>query len=63
MKTIVKDTIFTNVALTSDGGVYWEGLENEIPDHIKITDWHGKQWTKGSKTPSAHPNSRYHLNI
>lgn len=58
MKTIFKDTLFTNVASTSDGGVYWEGLENEIDSNIKITDWQGRPWTKDSKTPAAHPNSR-----
>lgn len=59
MKTIFKDTIFTNVATTSDGGVYWEGLEHEIDESVTITDWHGQPWIKGeSKTPAAHPNSR-----
>lgn len=59
MKTIFKNTIFTNVASTSDGGVYWEGLENEIDDSVTITDWLGRPWKKGeSKTPAAHPNSR-----
>lgn len=58
MKTIVSDTIFTNVAMTSDGGIYWEGLEKDTPEDLKITDWHGKEWTRGSKTPSSHPNSR-----
>lgn len=60
MKTIFKNTIFTNVASTSDGGVFWEGMENEIQDNVKITDWHGNPWTKGkSTTPAAHPNSRF----
>lgn len=59
MQTIFKNTVFTNVASTSDGGVYWEGLENEVSDNIKFTDWLGKEWRKGSKTPAAHPNSRY----
>lgn len=59
MKTIFKNTIFTNVAATSDGGVYWEGLEKEIGDDIGITDWRGNKWSKESKTPAAHPNSRF----
>ncbi|XP_014297793.1 phosphoenolpyruvate carboxykinase [GTP] [Microplitis demolitor] len=59
MKTIFKNTIFTNVALTSDGGVFWEGMENEIDKDIGITDWHGNPWSRDSKTPAAHPNSRF----
>lgn len=60
MKTIVKDTIFTNVATTSDGGVYWEGLEDTLTPDIQVTDWLGKPWQLGvSTTPAAHPNSRF----
>ncbi|XP_074101659.1 phosphoenolpyruvate carboxykinase [GTP] [Cotesia typhae] len=59
MKTIFKNTLFTNVARTSDGGVFWEGLENEIDKDIGITDWHGNPWSRDSKTPAAHPNSRF----
>lgn len=59
MRTIFKNTIFTNVAATSDGGVFWEGLEKEISDDVEITDWRGKKWTRGSRTPAAHPNSRF----
>ncbi|XP_065171307.1 phosphoenolpyruvate carboxykinase [GTP]-like isoform X1 [Atheta coriaria] len=61
MKTIFKNTIFTNVASTSDGGVFWEGMEKEINfDNVKITDWLGRPWVKGeTKTPAAHPNSRF----
>ncbi|XP_063697159.1 phosphoenolpyruvate carboxykinase [GTP] [Culicoides brevitarsis] len=60
MKTVYKNTIFTNVAYTSDGGVFWEGLEKEIPKDVKITDWLGNPWELGkSKTPAAHPNSRF----
>lgn len=61
MKTVFENTIFTNVGKTSDGGVFWEGMEKEINfDKVKITDWHGKPWVKGeSKTAAAHPNSRY----
>ncbi|XP_034947681.1 phosphoenolpyruvate carboxykinase [GTP]-like [Chelonus insularis] len=59
MKTIFKNTIFTNVALTSDGGVFWEGMEKEINQDVQITDWHGNPWSKDSKIPAAHPNSRF----
>ncbi|KAG5672754.1 hypothetical protein PVAND_002851 [Polypedilum vanderplanki] len=60
METVVRDTIFTNVAYTSDGGVFWEGLENTIKPGVTITDWLGNPWELGvSKTPAAHPNSRF----
>lgn len=59
MKTIFKDTVFTNVAAASDGGVFWEGLEKEINENVEITDWRGNKWTRGSMTPAAHPNSRF----
>jgi phosphoenolpyruvate carboxykinase (GTP) len=61
MKTINRNTVFTNVAETSDGGVFWEGLEEECDlKNLKITDWRGQTWIPGeSKTPSAHPNSRF----
>ncbi|XP_055644047.1 phosphoenolpyruvate carboxykinase [GTP]-like [Toxorhynchites rutilus septentrionalis] len=60
MQTVYKNTIFTNVASTSDGGVFWEGMESEIEPGVEITDWLGKPWELGvSKTPAAHPNSRF----
>lgn len=60
MKTVFKNTIFTNVASTSDGGVFWEGMEDELTEGVEITDWLGKPWKMGeSKTPAAHPNSRF----
>ncbi|OQV21448.1 Phosphoenolpyruvate carboxykinase, cytosolic (GTP) [Hypsibius exemplaris] len=61
MATITRNTIFTNVAETPDGGFWWEGLELDIPvDGKTLIDWTGKPWTKdGSKKPAAHPNSRF----
>ncbi|XP_076160780.1 phosphoenolpyruvate carboxykinase [GTP] [Ptiloglossa arizonensis] len=59
MQTIFKNTIFTNVAAAGNGGVFWEGLEAEINKDVVITDWKGNKWTRGSKTPAAHPNSRF----
>ena len=57
MSTInIGNSVFTNVALTDDGDVWWEGLEN-TPDHA--TSWKGEPWTPDSDEPSSHPNSRY----
>jgi phosphoenolpyruvate carboxykinase (GTP) len=57
MKTINKgNSVFTNVALTADGDIWWEGLEN-TPD--KATSWKGQPWTPDSEELSSHPNSRY----
>uniref|UniRef100_A0A4W6C3P2 phosphoenolpyruvate carboxykinase (GTP) n=2 Tax=Lates calcarifer TaxID=8187 RepID=A0A4W6C3P2_LATCA len=58
MATIAKNTMFTNVGETSDGGVWWEGLDPPAAS-VTLTDWHGKTWKPGSSTPCAHPNSRF----
>ncbi|MFT3898645.1 MAG: phosphoenolpyruvate carboxykinase (GTP) [Gordonia sp. (in: high G+C Gram-positive bacteria)] len=58
MKTIeAGNTIYTNVARTDDGDIWWEGLEGD-PEHL--VDWKGQDWYRGkTETPAAHPNSRY----
>ncbi|XP_069676082.1 phosphoenolpyruvate carboxykinase [GTP] isoform X2 [Periplaneta americana] len=57
MKTVFRNTIFTNVAATSDGGVFWEGMEDELEPGVTITDWQGRPWDRTA--PAAHPNSRF----
>ena len=57
LKMVEHDTVFTNVAKTDDGDVWWEGLTDDPPAHL--VDWTGKDWTPGSDKPAAHPNSRF----
>ena len=55
--SIRANTIFTNVAVTPDGDVWWEGLTKEVPDGL--IDWHGQPYDKSGGKPAAHPNSRF----
>lgn len=57
MESMRANTIFTNVAITPDKDVWWEGLTKEIP--ADLIDWHGKPWDPNSGMPAAHPNSRF----
>ena len=57
MRTIAKNTIFTNCALTPDGDIWWEDMTDDLPP--SLTDWKGNPWTPSTGTKAAHPNARY----
>ncbi len=57
MESIRANTIFTNVALTDDGDVWWEGMTERPPS--RLTDWKGREWTPDSEEKASHPNARF----
>lgn len=57
LASATKNSIFTNVALTPEGDIWWEGMTDEKPAHL--TDWKNRPWTPESGEPSSHPNSRF----
>ena len=61
MRMLEHDAYFTNVALTPDNDVWWEGMEGDVPG--RMLDWQGRPWTKGSREPAAHANSRFTVGL
>lgn len=57
MKTLEKNSLFTNVALTDEGDVWWQGMTDEEPENM--TDWRGRKWKPGAGRNAAHPNARF----
>jgi phosphoenolpyruvate carboxykinase (GTP) len=61
METIKANTLFTNVALTDDSDVWWEGMDGDLPSHL--IDWKGENWNPSMNHPPNHPNSRFTASI